>query len=254
MISVVLIDDERPALDELAYQLEQFDQINILAKYTDPLVALKEMTVETADAVFLDIDMPILNGLSLATELLEQNPNLFIIFITAYSEYALQAFEVNAVDYIVKPVRRSRLNQTVEKLKKNKENGSYFNNQILQQLSVFQSALTKSPEKLVVFDGENYHFIGFNEVIYIEAQTKYMSVVTIHGTYTARKTMNDMEGQLKSRGFFRCHRSYMINPEHITKITRLSYDTFQIELSHSFTVPVSKPHMAEVRHMIEQGK
>jgi DNA-binding LytR/AlgR family response regulator len=248
---VILVDDELPALDELSYQLNKFEQIEIIAQFTDSIAALKEIERLEPDAVFLDIDMPILNGLNLATELLEQDKSLPIIFITAYNHYALQAFEVNAIDYIVKPVRLSRLQQTVDKLQKRVGNNVAQNTQLMNQLNALKNTMNEVPDKLVVFDGDNYHFIQYGDIIYIEARIKVSEVVTTKGTFSTKKTMSVMEERLKDQGFFRCHRSYIINPKHITKIMPASNGTFQIKLIQSPVIPVSKPHALEVKKIIE---
>ncbi|WP_304508703.1 LytR/AlgR family response regulator transcription factor [Anaerotignum sp.] len=249
MLRVILVDDELPALDELSYQLSKFEQIEMIAQFTDPIMALKQIEQIEPDVVFLDIEMPILNGLNLATELLEQDKSFSIVFITAYNHYALQAFEVNAVDYIVKPVRVSRLKQTVEKLQKNMENNVRHTPQLMKQM---KDTVNEAADKLVVFDGENYHFIEYEEIIYIEARMKISEVVTRKGAYSTKKTMNVMEERLRSHGFFRCHRSYIINPKHIIKIMPSSSGTFQIKLNHSPLIPVSKPHTMEVKKIIER--
>ncbi|WP_027398903.1 LytR/AlgR family response regulator transcription factor [Anaerovorax odorimutans] len=247
---VILIDDELPALDELSYQLNNFDDVNVIAQFTDPLVALKEVEMMEPDVVFIDIDMPILNGLSFAVEILEHNENLLIIFVTAYNNYALQAFEVNAIDYIVKPVRLSRLTQTVEKLRKMLENNFQTKERLFNQLTDLKKIMNKTSDRLVVFDGENYHFINFNEILYVEAMTKFVAVVTAEGDYTTKKTMKEMDERLRSRGFFRCHRSYIINPTHITEIMPTSSGTFNIKLNYSAIIPVSKSHIMEVKELI----
>jgi len=254
MIRVVIIDDEKPALDELSYQLGKYEQIKIIAQFTDSLTALKEMETLDFDAVFLDIDMPILGGLSLASELLEQNRCLPIIFVTAYNDYALQAFEVNAVDYIVKPVRPLRLKQAVEKLQNNIVNYRHSNELLMDTLKELKKAMSKDADKLIVFDGKEYNFIRLDEIMYVEAQAKIISVVTAGGVFTARKTMSVMEEQLQNGGLFRCHRSYIINPKHIMKIIPSSNGAFLIQMNHSPIIPVSKPYAMKVRQLIECGK
>lgn len=254
MIRVILIDDEIPALDELSYELGKYDQIKIIAQFTDPLAALKEIGSLDPDAVFLDIDMPILNGLSLAVELLEQNRSFPIIFVTAYNDYALQAFEVNAVDYIVKPIRPSRLDQTVVKLQKNIANGLHSNKQLLNTLTDLKNVMSKASDKLIAFDGKGYNFIHLDEIMYIEAQTKISTVVTARGVFTTKKTMNDMEERLRNRGFFRCHRSYIINPKHIVQIIPTSNGTFLIKMNNSPIIPVSKPHVMIIKQLIDDDQ
>lgn len=113
---VILIDDEHLALEHLGKKLEELDGVEIIGKYTNPYIALEEIRVEQPDAVFLDIEMPEMNGLEMAKEMKHVAPDVKVVFVTAYGEYAVDAFEINAVDYIVKPIRQERLKKTMNKL------------------------------------------------------------------------------------------------------------------------------------------
>ncbi|GGG07213.1 response regulator [Paenibacillus aceti] len=115
---IILVDDEKLALDFLERQLSKVGDIEIVGKYTDPLIARDEILHREVDAVFLDISLPELDGIRLADQLLEQKPGLNIIFATAYNEYAVQAFDLNALDYIVKPVRTERLIKTLDRIRR----------------------------------------------------------------------------------------------------------------------------------------
>lgn len=116
LVKVILIDDEKPALDYLEYQLKSVSDFKVIGKYTNPLEGKHAIEEGTVDLVFLDIQIPDLNGIELAEQLLEKNPNLPIVFVTAYDEYAIKAFELNAIDYVLKPVSASRLLTTVKRI------------------------------------------------------------------------------------------------------------------------------------------
>lgn len=116
VVKVILIDDEQPALDYLEYQLKKVSDFKVIGKYTNPLEGKKVIEEGTVDLVFLDIQIPDLNGIELAEQLLEKNPGLPIVFVTAYDEYAIKAFELNAIDYVLKPVSASRLLTTVKRI------------------------------------------------------------------------------------------------------------------------------------------
>ncbi|SDF78695.1 Two-component response regulator, SAPR family, consists of REC, wHTH and BTAD domains [Fontibacillus panacisegetis] len=117
-MKVILVDDERLALEYLERQLLKFDNIEIVGLFSDPLVAREEILRKDVDAVFLDISLPEINGIELADQLLGFKPQLNIVFVTAYNEYAIKAFELNAIDYIVKPTRAERLTKTVDRIRK----------------------------------------------------------------------------------------------------------------------------------------
>ncbi|MBM7702397.1 response regulator [Metabacillus iocasae] len=112
----VLIDDEYLALDYLERQLNKVVAIDIIGKYENPIVALDEVIKADVDVVFLDIQMPEVNGIDLASQIIEQKPDVIIVFVTAYQEYAVQAFELNAIDYVVKPIRLDRLKNTIQRI------------------------------------------------------------------------------------------------------------------------------------------
>lgn len=116
LVKVILIDDEQPALDYLEYQLKNVSDFKVIGKYTNPLEGKQAIEEGTVDLVFLDIQIPDLNGIELAEQLLEKKPDLPIVFITAYDEYAIKAFELNAIDYVLKPVSASRLLTTVKRI------------------------------------------------------------------------------------------------------------------------------------------
>src|SRR5690625_5273089 len=116
MIKAILIDDENKALDYLEYQLKDIHGLEVVGKYNEPLEGLKGVGQKEVDLVFLDIKMPFMNGTELAKKMLEKKPNLSIIFITAYNEYAVKAFNLNALDYILKPVCFERLIKSLKRL------------------------------------------------------------------------------------------------------------------------------------------
>ncbi len=249
---IVLVDDERPALDELAYQLEKFEEIQVVGQFSEPLIALKELERLMPDVVFLDIDMPVLNGLALATELLEKKKDISVVFVTAYHHYALQAFDVNAVDYVVKPVRGNRLQQTVEKLLNKNKPETRERSQLLHKLTEIQISMEKKTDKLVVFDGENYHLLPFEKILYIEARAKGVAVIANESVYSTKISISEMEARLVEKGFFRCHRSYILNPTHITKIIPSYNGTFQIKVAEKDTIPVSKTYAYQIKNILEE--
>lgn len=114
---IVLVDDEKPALEELSYIINKYSFIEISGTFTNPAEALEHILKEKPDVVFLDIEMPEINGFTIAREITNAEIDTIIVFVTAFDEYALKAFEVNAVDYILKPYDEKRIDQTVKRLK-----------------------------------------------------------------------------------------------------------------------------------------
>lgn len=132
MIKAVLIDDERPALRELEFLLKDYPEISVTGMFTNPLEAIEEMEHLKPQVVFLDINMPCLRGIDAASRILDGNPDTDIIFVTAYDQYAIEAFELHALDYILKPISKARLEKTVERVIKKKPIGGRNNSQRLQ--------------------------------------------------------------------------------------------------------------------------
>lgn len=116
MLKAIIIDDERPAIRELEYLLTSYQNIMILGKYTNPEMALKEIESKKPNVIFLDINMPQINGMDLASEITNMDPKADIIFVTAYDSYAVEAFDINATDYLLKPIKKERLEQTIKKI------------------------------------------------------------------------------------------------------------------------------------------
>ncbi|HCP14548.1 MAG TPA: hypothetical protein DIT32_01995, partial [Peptococcaceae bacterium] len=116
-ISAILVDDELPALEELAYFLREQGDFNVIDVYTDPVKALSQIVLDEPDVVFLDINMPEMDGFTLAEQLLKLRRRPLIVFVTAYDQYAVQAFSLNAVDYVLKPILKERFEKTLDRLR-----------------------------------------------------------------------------------------------------------------------------------------
>lgn len=234
MIRAVLVDNEKPLLDELAYLLSKHDSIQVVDMFTSSVEALKSMESLHPDVVFLDIDMPVLNGMNLARELLAIIPDVSVVFVTAFDHYAVQAFEVNATDYLVKPISSNRLLQTVDKLSK--------------RLSGSDDQM--GTENIVIYDNEEYHVFQPEEILYIEAQRKETHIVTARTTVISRKSLDQWESQLKPQGFFRCHRSFIVNLKHIKRLSPM-FNGFAIsQEGTSASIPVSKSNFHELKKLL----
>ncbi|HHV65535.1 MAG TPA: response regulator [Peptococcaceae bacterium] len=171
MIKAILIDDEEMALEELKYALKGFAQIRVQQAYSDPLSALKELAAYQPDVVFLDIEMPEINGFVVAEEILTKKPDTYIVFVTAYDEYAIKAFEANALDYILKPVAKKRLSQTIDKIEKRfaQDNNNF------SELSRY---LKSSQNKILVWENEEIILLKPSDILYFKAQDGNVLAVT----------------------------------------------------------------------------
>jgi DNA-binding LytR/AlgR family response regulator len=251
MIKVVLVDNEKPLLDELEYLLNKYDNIEISAMFTDPVEALKQIDSLKPDAVFLDIDMPILNGLNLAREITDINKNTVIIFLTAFNDYAVQAFEINAIDYVMKPVRKDRLNITIGKLSARLEQGLQDKNLMTEKIAFLGNDNKLTFDKVIAFDGEEYNVIATEDILYIEVEKKDTIIFTKHGNYKTRKSLELWKHSLRNQDFFQCHRSFIVNLKHIVKISPLFNNNYIIKLKGtSLEIPISKSHITELKKIL----
>jgi DNA-binding LytR/AlgR family response regulator len=176
MIKAVLIDDEEMALEELKYALSQFSEIRVQKEFTDPLEAIKKLNYYKPDVVFLDIDMPELNGFGAAEAILSKQPNTCIVFVTAYDEYAIKAFEANAIDYLLKPVTNKRLSQTISRISTIWER----NRQLIttDNFSKLIKQIKPYPDKIIVWENEEMLLLNPSAVLYFKAQSGNVMVVT----------------------------------------------------------------------------
>lgn len=251
MIRVILVDDEKPLLDELEYMLKKYDDIEISAMFTDPEDALENIKCIKPDAVFLDIDMPIISGLNLAHEISHMDKVISVVFITAFNSFAVQAFEVNAVDYVMKPIKKDRLDLTIEKLHTLMEKEPLKNDSISPKISSSDSHSMLGSEKVIVFDGDVYNVIASEDILYIEVEMKDTIIATKQGSYKTKKSLDFWEAKLKDHGFFRCHRSFMVNLKHIVKVCPMFNNNYVIKLQKSSCdIPVSKSHIAELKKIL----
>jgi two-component system, LytTR family, response regulator len=213
-IRAVIVEDEEPARMLLKSFLSSFEQIELVAEYADGFSAVKGMDEHKPDLLFLDIQMPKLTGFEVL-ELAEHKP--VVIFTTAFDEYALKAFEVNALDYLLKPFSRERFSASVEKAI------DKINKQEPQKLASLIETVDEKKEvleRIAVKSGTKIHIIPAEQVVYIEAEGDYVKINTRDSFYLKEKTMKYFEEHLDKNSFVRIHRSYIVN---VTEIARVEY-------------------------------
>ena len=244
-LQVLIVDDEPLAREGLVQALADFEEVNILGECANGFEAVKSIKKLKPDLVFLDIQMPKLNGFDVL-ELLEEDPP-FIVFVTAYDEYALKAFEFHALDYILKPVRTERLAKTMKKVmqrlqeRKNQPVGA-----LLAGHQERQTPLTR----ILIRDRTHVHIIPVEDILYLEAQDDYVSICTIDKSLLKKETLTHLEGLLDNRQFIRIHRSYLLNINYLKKIEPYSKDSRIAILNNNKTLPVSRSGYSRVIKLI----
>lgn len=218
-ISVILIDDERLAREEIRRMLLNYPDIEVVAESENAITAIKLIGQYQPDLILLDIQMPGKSGFDLL-EMLDDVPE--VVFITAFDTYALKAFEANALDYLVKPVRAERFSRVIEKIR-NKLN----------------AAPAPGQRQLFVKDGNQCHFIRLGEVFLIESMENYARLYFGDKTTYLKRSLNQLEEQLDAGQFFRINRSQIINTHFIGEVHQLPKGKLHIKLTTGQLLEVS---------------
>ena len=245
MIRSVIIDDEPLARSLLKEYLDDIGGIKILGEFDNGFDGLKGISDLKPDLVFLDIQMPKLNGFEML-ELLDKIPN--IIFITAYDQYAVRAFERNAVDYLLKPFSLERLGTAIEKVRKFDDASKEQNH--LKNLISDHNKEQISIDRIAVKTGTKIKIIYTDEIQYLEAQDDYVMIHTQEGKFLKQNTMKYFEEYLPPKYFVRVHRSYLVRLDFIEQIELYEKDSFIIKLKNKETIPVSRSGYNRLRESL----
>jgi two-component system LytT family response regulator len=249
-IKIMIVEDERPARDLLKSYLEEYPDIEILGYYDNGFDGLKAINELKPDAVFLDVQMPKLTGFELL-EVLEHQPE--VIFTTAYDQYAIRAFERNAVDYLLKPFSKGRFREAITKLNTRlatKEGGDKEESSIEK----IRQHFAESDEKLhrvVIKKSGKIHVISTRDINFLEAQDDYVMIYTDEGKYLKQQTMKYFEKHLDNEQFVRVHRSYIANITCIERIEPYEKSNFVLILKDGNKVPVSRTGMQVLKENLD---
>ena len=219
-IRAIIVDDEPNARMALRGLLEEnFAQVVVLAECKDVPEAVKTIHKLKPDLVFLDIEMPGYNGFELLDFFDEQSLNFKIIFVTAYSDYSLRAFEISAVDYILKPVRAEHIERALKKINIERPVAENLQYKVLKEN--FSNQLDK---KIVLQTAETIFVVKMDDIIYMQAEGSYTRFfTTTHGVLTITTKLIDFEYLESSGPFFRTHRSYIVNLNYIKKVDKKEF-------------------------------
>jgi two-component system LytT family response regulator len=242
-ITAAIIDDESLARQLIKKYLSYHTNIEVIYECSNGFEAIKKINEEKPDLIFLDIQMPKISGFEML-ELLENPP--VIIFTTAYDQYALKAFEVNAVDYLLKPFSQERFDEALKKAFLYLENKSLQENK-LKELVKVNDQMNDFLDRIVVKDGRNISIIPLEDVRWIEAQDDYVMIHTHRKKYLKQKTMGYFEEHLNPKDFIRIHRSFIVALKEIKKIEPVEKESFQIILEDKVTLPLSRTGYSKLK-------
>ena len=259
-LRVLVVDDEQLAREELCYQLEQLGELEIVGQAGNGLEALASVDRAEPDLVFLDIQMPGLNGFEVARRLLEREDSPALVFVTAYDQHAIEAFEVNAVDYLLKPVDPGRLEQAVHRARRRVDadrpspaNGPALNDQ-LQQIVKMMAEKQVRREQVAVKVGERFLLVQAEDIIFASLADESINIVTgqVAGTSNYR-TLDDLQARLDPEVFWRVHRSHLVNINKIKEIVPWFSRNYILRMKDAkgTEIPVSRSQTKRLREYLK---
>ena len=235
MIKAIIVDDEAPARSELRFLLDESDQVEVVAEAANVREAVERLKENGADVMFLDIQMPGASGLQLAEALERLKYPPAIVFVTAYSEHARTAFDVNAIDYLVKPVEPERLLKALAKVK-------HYITAYVKSGQMERIPVEKSGKKML---------IAVNTIRYIMARDDYSYLHTEQDRYLSTVSLAQLEAKLEPHGFFRVHRRFLVNLSCIEEVIPVTGGTLLLALTgESEQIPVSRRRVATLKKAI----
>jgi len=235
-ITALIIDDEELARKVIVRYLEKHPDIKLLAECDDGFSGLKSINELKPDIVFLDIQMPKINGFEML-EVLDEKP--LIIFSTAYDEFAIKAFEHSAVDYLLKPYSQKRFSEAITKAIDKIRQGNTTHNEVVK-LQTKLETVTEYLRRVVIKSGTKVIVLPVDEIHYLEASGDYVEIHTARDQYLKQKTMNYFEQHLNPDLFIRVHRSFIVSIPQISKLEPYSKDSFVLLLKNGKEINVSK--------------
>ena len=243
VINALIVDDEAPARSELKYLLEQtgrvarIEEASSARSAVEALVRSKEGAEQATNVIFLDISMPKMSGMQLAEALHKLNNPPVVVFVTAYSEYALEAFDVDAIDYLMKPVEMDRLLRALDKVE-----------QHLQPVGVPRA----TPERIPVEKNGRKVLVPISHIRYIEARDDYSCIYTFDERFLSTVSLAKFEAKLADHGFFRVHRGYIVNLEQVEDIEAVSAGILQLGIKDvpDKKIPVSRRRVVSLKRAL----
>jgi len=234
-IRTIIIEDEEPARDIVKNYLQKYLEIDLIGEFSDGFSGIKAINEMKPDLLLLDIQLPKLTGFEIL-ELTEHSP--LIIFITAYDQFAIKAFEMNATDYLLKPFSSERFDVALQKAFEKFKNNQH-ESPAIQKLIKTVDEKTEFIDRVVVKSGNKIKVIPSEKIIYIEAQDDYVMIYAEESKHLKEKTMKYFETHLNSSHFIRIHRSYIVNVNYIAQLERFTKESYIVILKNGAKLKVS---------------
>ena len=247
-LKTLIVDDEPVARKILREELELVEDVEIVAEADSGAAALEQIARHQPDLVFLDLHMPAMGGLDVVRRLKQGTHIPVIVIVTAYDQFAIQAFEAGAIDYLLKPVGQDRLAEAVERARRLTARDAV--ERVAQLQEIAEPAAAQRVKKIVGRIGEEYFLLNGDEVYAFQAEGDLVWIITAKRKYLATQTLKVLQDRLQNTSFRRIHRNALVNVDHIRKMSTLSSQRWLITLGNNLEFIVSKRQARSVRQLL----
>lgn len=254
-VSALIVDDEELARSLIKSLVRRDSELVLAGEAADGASALALIAEKRPDIVFLDVQMPGLNGLSVAAKLADLKPAPYIIFVTAFDEFAVKAFECNALDYLVKPIEKERFRVSVERAKSAIRDGEMLS--LTQRLLQLRKGGGRQTERdnepgneIVVRKGDSIVQLATSDIVWIEAANQYVHIHTGERTYTASESLSQYARKIPDRNFYRIHRSALVNGAAVESISRQRNGTHLLQMRNGESLVVARSRRAIIPEIL----
>ncbi len=242
-IKALIVDDEAPSRSEMRYLLNKINEVEVLGEATTADEAMQLMESVKYDVVLLDINMPGVSGLEMVEKIKQLNYEPSVIFITAYGQFAVKAFELEAVDYLLKPISEERLRKAISKVKRHLKKGGESSDLKKKRATLERIPVTKQSKTIL---------INPDEIYFIESQGEFTLIHSTKGEFLSSFRLKEFESRLPEKSFFRSHRSYVVNLDQTTEMISLYGGLCLLKMKdpqHS-EVPVSRRQARKLKTLL----
>jgi DNA-binding LytR/AlgR family response regulator len=257
-ISTIVVDDEKPARDELMYLLKGFPEISVIGQGKNGVEAVALIKEHSPDLVFLDVQMPGLDGFGVLKKLVERKMKVpHVVFATAFDHYAVQAFDVNAVDYVLKPFDKARISKAIQRARREIEahtSPTERLEQLVSQLGANTKPTSTQPVKLLVKSQQRLLLVDAEDLVFASIEDGLISVSARDAEGTSNyRTLEELNAALDSESFWRPHRSYLVNIHHIKEVVPWFKSSYMLKMNDkkATEIPVSRAQTKRLRELFK---
>lgn len=248
-ITAAIIDDEDLALRNLERLLTKFDNISLVGQFTDPLAGVAKCAQIKPNVLFLDIEMPVINGFEVAAQLIDLSPDTRIVFVTAFDDHAVKAFELNSIDYLLKPVTEERMAKTINRIE-----ALLYTKQKNIDCNGIENVIVRSKTKMhkvLIMDNERLMVINPQEIYFFSSENNIVKIFTADKEYISKDPLSLWECKMSDFDFYRCHKSFLVNLQKISEIRTMFNNTYLLKLQdYRGEIPVSRRYANGLKSLI----